>query len=256
MASARFQIAVLLGSGLVAAIVVTFLSVVVVVIRNLVERYGFTVVLRGDDLHLRFGLFEVRKLTVPRRRVQHVTVVDNPIRHALGLASLELRTASATGGGSEGFEIPLVRRADVDDLVTEMMGDDAWREPEIASRPPRARGRGIRRRCLAIALLVAPPAVLLFPAGLVVLALAALGVRGASWRTAEPGTASRRPWSGSPTACSSTGPISSHWPASRARAPRPRRSSGTPTWPPCRSTSPDARARHSSTTWTGRRRGS
>ena len=40
---------------------------------------GYRLTLDGDDLHLRNGLVETRRMTVPRRRVQFITVRENVV---------------------------------------------------------------------------------------------------------------------------------------------------------------------------------
>jgi putative membrane protein len=171
----RFGLAVLLGGGLLAAAAVATLSGLMVVTRNLLERYGFTLRARGDDLELRMGLLETRTITVPRRRVQQVSIVDNPVRRALGLVALELHTASA-GGEKTQFEVPLVARRDLDELLVQIMGDRSWLPPPITARSDRARSRAIRRRVIVTALLLAPPAIVLRPFGYLLFLAAAIGI--------------------------------------------------------------------------------
>jgi putative membrane protein len=175
LSASRFGLAVLLGGGLVAAAVLTVLSGLMAVTRNLLERFGFTLRVRGDDLELRMGLLETRTITVPRRRVQQVSVVDNPVRRVLGLVALELHTASA-GGEKTQFEVPLVARRDLDELLVQIMGDRTWLPPPLTERSSRARSRAIRRRVIVTAVLLAPPAIVLRPFGFLLFLAAAIGI--------------------------------------------------------------------------------
>ncbi len=146
-------------------------------IGQVVQKYGFTVTLQGDDLHLRYGLFEVRELTVPRRRVQQLTIIDNPVRRAFGLASLRLHSATS-GGGPQAttFDIPLIDTAGLDVFLHTMMGTTMWQVPPLTPRNDRAKARAITRRVGVLVLAVAAPAALLRPNGPALLLLALLGI--------------------------------------------------------------------------------
>jgi hypothetical protein len=107
-----------------------------------------------------------RNLTV-RRRVQQITIADNPLRRVLGLVELHLHTAAAPGErqATTRFSIPIARRDEIDHLVTTLMGDHTWAVPPITPRTAPARRRAVTRRMLAILVVVVVPAVLLRPAG-------------------------------------------------------------------------------------------
>lgn len=145
--------------------------------------HDFTLSRRGDDVQLRFGLTQPRDLTVPRRRVQKVTVVDNPIWRLLGAVSVEMRSAApVTAGGRGGdeqsvtsFTIPILDRADLDRVLGEAMGP-AWQVPALVPRLPAARRRGVVRRTALLALALLPLAIAGAPWSLVVLGLAAVGI--------------------------------------------------------------------------------
>lgn len=113
--------------------------------------HGFTLSVRGDDVQLRYGLFQVQQVTVPRRRVQRVVVDDNPLRRAFGLVSVTAASAAPVGGeGSANITVPVMARRDVERFLVDVMGSDTWHVPALAPRPPAARRRGIVRRCLAL----------------------------------------------------------------------------------------------------------
>jgi putative membrane protein len=158
-------------------LVVIAMIVVVHLMNAVIGQYGFRVALAGDDIHLRYGLFETRNLTVPRRRVQQVTVVDNPLRRMLGLVEVHLHTAAAPGGeGTTRFVIPILGADEVDGLLRTLMGDDRWRIPALTPRPATARRRAIVRRTALVLALVVVPAIVLRPLGVLLLALGGLGV--------------------------------------------------------------------------------
>ena len=167
--------AAITAMGSVIGFAVVF-GVVTTIASGVLNRFGFTVAEVGDDLHLRFGLFQVRNLTVPRRRIQQLTIVDNPLRRALGLVSVTLHTAAPGGGAQTAFEIPIADRSAVSALVRELLGRPEWTLPELTPRPPAAERRAVVRRCVAILAVVAVPAVVLQPYGPALVGLALLGM--------------------------------------------------------------------------------
>jgi putative membrane protein len=172
------------GGAVVAVTTVTILAFAALVLGQLystvVGQHGYTIGVQGDDLYLRYGLFEVRQLTIPRRRVQQITVVDNPLRRLLGAVSITLHSAAGLGGGQGGatrFEVPLLPRHRVGTFLGELMGDaQLWRAPPLTPRPHAALRRAVVRRTVVLAAAVAPATLAFFPWGLAALAVAALGV--------------------------------------------------------------------------------
>ena len=172
-------------SAAVAGVIifVAFLGVlfgILAMVQYVIGQHGFTLAEQGDDLHLRFGLFQVRNLTIPRRRVQHITIVDNPIRRALGIVALHLHSAAPIGGvegrnGATRFEVPILRRDDLDQFLHALMGGD-WHVPPLVPRPPAARRRAVTRRVMVLALVLLPPSLVWLPGSLGLLAFALLGI--------------------------------------------------------------------------------
>ncbi len=156
-----------------------------------VGRYGYTLSERGDDLQLRSGLFQVRTVTIPRRRVQHVTVSDNPLRRMLGLVRVQLHSAAPTvdvhtsnpllrtlgsvGGAGADFEVPILDRRDLSAFLGALMGP-GWTIPRLTPRPVAARRRAVTRRVGLLALVLAVPSLLFPPGSLALLAVALVGV--------------------------------------------------------------------------------
>jgi putative membrane protein len=157
------------------------LMFVVLTVNFVLGYHGYTLTRRGDDLHLHSGLTQVSDATLPRRRVQVVTVLDNPLWRWLGLVALELRSAApVTGGGdrdkvSTSSSIPVLDRAELDAVLASAMGPE-WVVPPLAPRPPAARRRGITRRTVPLAAVLLPMAVLAPPWSLLVPSLAVAGV--------------------------------------------------------------------------------
>jgi membrane protein YdbS with pleckstrin-like domain len=79
-----------------------------------------------DALELRHGVFVLRESLVPYHRIQQIDVVRDPLERALGLSTLELRTAAAAtdakvpgipADAAESLRRALLERAHVDDAV-------------------------------------------------------------------------------------------------------------------------------------------
>lgn len=123
-------------------------STVLRVVVRVVGEWNWAMTSRGDDLQVRAGLLDVREQSVPRRRIQQVTLVDNPLRRVLGLTSVVLHTAvpaASADGASPVVQVPLLRRADVPVFLTRLMGPD-WAVPDLRPREPTAARRGTVRR--------------------------------------------------------------------------------------------------------------
>lgn len=178
IAQSSNRVAGFILAGLGLGVVVTLMLVAATVLGSILNHYGFAVSLAGDDIHLRYGLLETRNLTVPRRRVQQITLVDNPLRRLAGLTELHLHTAAAPGAGeaTTRFTIPVLAAADADALLRTLMGDDRWRLPPLTPRSSVARRRAIVRRVAAVLAVAVVPAVVARPAGLILIALALLGI--------------------------------------------------------------------------------
>ena len=124
----------------VGAVVVVVVAIATTLVVSVVRDGDFVVVRVGDDLVLRRGLLGTRESTVPLRRVQVVRVTANPLRRALGVATLRIHSAggSAGGGGDRRAVIPLVTMAELprllDDLLPELDGVPALRPHPVAAR--------------------------------------------------------------------------------------------------------------------------
>lgn len=94
---------------------------------NLVTFHGFTLVLRGDALQRRFGLLTTRQKTLPRARVQRVTIEQTWLRRLLGYAVV--KADSAGGSRSDGQDttggwdvvVPLTHKATAHALLPALL---------------------------------------------------------------------------------------------------------------------------------------
>jgi putative membrane protein len=102
-----------------AALAAAFLVLLVVVVLgvgvalsalgNLVVFHGFVLTLRGDSLLRRYGLLTTRQKTLPRARVQRVTIEQTWIRRLLGFAVVHADSAGSGRGqgqpSASGFDV-------------------------------------------------------------------------------------------------------------------------------------------------------
>jgi putative membrane protein len=141
-----------LRTWLAGAVALIVASVVTTLVVAVVRDGGFVVLRVGDDLVLRRGLLGTRESTVPLRRVQVVRVTANPLRRALGVASLRIHSAGGASGGGEGGAgagrravIPLVASDEVEALLSDLLPDFTTL-PVLRSHPLAARRRALWRR--------------------------------------------------------------------------------------------------------------
>jgi putative membrane protein len=148
-------------------------------ISTLVESWGFELSTAGDDLHVVRGLIDRRQHTMPRQRLQHARVVDNPVRRRLGTTSLHLHSAASPGQGDEqqgSIDIPLVARATLGDLLVTVMGSEDFRPPPLQPRPSAARRRAVVRRLTITIVPALVIAAVWWPMGTGVLPFALVGI--------------------------------------------------------------------------------
>ncbi len=153
---------------------------------------GFEVWRDGRRLRIRRGLLQRRIATIPLSRIHAVRIVENPVRQALGLATIRIETTARAGEHAvEQTLVPLVRRDRVAATVAGLVPSLPVSLGALEPPPPRARRRYATRPAVAGAALGAavtlipgvPPATwLLIPA--LAVAGAAFGLlcfRDAGW---------------------------------------------------------------------------
>lgn len=158
--------------GLAALLVFLCVSRVFSIVWALIRLHGYSLIQTGEDLRAEYGFFTRVTATVPRRRIQAVTIRDTPLHRLLGRASVSVATAGGTAGQNERtpqhreWLAPIIRRADVPAFVAALFpGVDVtafdWRGVH-----PRAFRRVLARRLVGTGVL----------AGLAVLALGLPGL--------------------------------------------------------------------------------
>lgn len=130
----------------------------------LVRLYGYTLVKVGEDLRAEYGLFTRVTATIPRRRIQCVTVRDTPLHRLLGCASVRVATAGGMAAENEKapqhreWLAPIMRRADVPALLGILLPDVQMSSIDWRGVHPRAWRRATTR---GLATMAVPGALLI-----------------------------------------------------------------------------------------------
>ena len=125
--------------------------------------HGFTLTRAGDDLQTRCGLFTRLTATIPRARIQAVTVRETLLHRWAGRVAVKVDTAGGSvlenSAATRSWVAPLVPIEQLDDLLDHLqpglaLSDVTWRPVH-----PRAVRRLCKRRLVGISLLVLPLAI-------------------------------------------------------------------------------------------------
>ena len=116
-----------------------------------VRLHGYSLVQIGEDLRAEYGLFTRVTATVPRRRIQSVTIRDTPLHRLLGRASVKVTTAGGSAG--EGNKTPqhrewlapIMKREDVPGLLAILLPGVDVSALEWRGVHPRAFRRRVNR---------------------------------------------------------------------------------------------------------------
>ena len=149
--------------GLFAVLAFLLISRVFSIVWALIRLHDFHVVQTGDDLRTEYGLLTRVVQTIPRRRIQTVTVRQTPLHRWLGRASVRVGTAGGSkeehGRDSSRREwfAPIIRERDVPGLLATLVPGVDLMSIAWTSVHPRAFRRVLRRKLVtaAIVLLVA-----------------------------------------------------------------------------------------------------
>ena len=173
----RLSEAVLPRTVFAALLLVLFVALfawVLAIFGTVLAHSGFTLSRSADGkyLHIKRGLLNRYETTVPIARIQAVRLVEGILRQPFGLAAL--RVESAGFGTEEGVStvlFPLLRRSEAEDFLRAAAPMFAAPLSSLEPLPARARRRYAFRSSIPALLLAAPLAALLFPWGLLALAL-------------------------------------------------------------------------------------
>lgn len=132
-----------------SALLVVSLSILLSVVTTVVRLYGFRLERDGDEFRLRCGLLTRHAATIPRGRIQLVTVHESPWLRLQRRASVRIETAG--GGGEEEVAtlarrwfVPIVRRDRLTEVLEEIVPGNGLAQADWQPLAPRARYRGLR----------------------------------------------------------------------------------------------------------------
>jgi putative membrane protein len=136
---------------------------------------GYRLQIDGDDLQVRCGLFTQVSATVPRRRIQFISIHRGFMQRWFSLGSIRIETAGGAGGNNEDASasvgrrwfIPIIAESEIPRIVHRLRPEFEWNETEFDWKPlaPNAKNR-LRRIGLVVAtLLTTAVAVLIRPWG-------------------------------------------------------------------------------------------
>lgn len=123
---------------------------------TIINYYGFRLVRTGDEFRYERGLIRRYSGSIPRSKVQSITVEDNPLKRLFGYATLTVETAGYAPGGAGGrgsqVAVPIARADRVRSLArdVEPFGDPSFERP-----PGRVRRRYVIRYLLALGAITA-----------------------------------------------------------------------------------------------------
>lgn len=137
---------------------------------SLVRDAGYALDLVGDELHLRRGLLDRKEAVLPLARVQAVQITASPLRRALGLVSLQVRSASSTESEERRVSVPILPLARLP-AVLELLLPGSNALPPLDPAPAAARRRAVTRAVLPASALAVTVSVAAAPTGLLALAL-------------------------------------------------------------------------------------
>ena len=110
-----------------AVLVFLIVSRIFSIIWALIRLRGYSLVQVGEDLRAQYGLFTRVTATVPRRRIQAITIRDTPLHRLLGRASIKVATAGGTAAENERSSqhrewiAPIIRRDEVPAFVSSLL---------------------------------------------------------------------------------------------------------------------------------------
>lgn len=107
---------------------------------------GFELRREEDQLYLQYGLLDRRRVTIPMRRIQAISIVESALRQPFGLAEVRFETAGfGADTASNGVLFPMIPRSQVVNLLRVACPEFVMDidPPELKRLPRRARSRYI-----------------------------------------------------------------------------------------------------------------
>ena len=109
--------------------------------------FDYKLVRRGEDLRISCGLFTKVSATIPRKRIQFISIQRNLILSWLGFSSIRIETAGgATGAQQDATEavskrwfIPVIPASQVPEMLASLRPGLAWDESRLVFQPMAAK---------------------------------------------------------------------------------------------------------------------
>jgi len=126
----------------------------------ILKYYGFTLTARGEGLRAEYGLLTKISATIPRHRIQLLSIKRSPLQRRLGRASVQVETAGSREG-DEGSSVdrlwlaPLIREEQVAGLLAKVQPEIDLDALDWLPLAPRARRRLLRKTLILVLILTA-----------------------------------------------------------------------------------------------------
>ncbi len=128
------ELAGLLKFGMLLIVIFVFLALLgawlLSVAMTFFSYYAFKVSITGEELIITRGLIEKKRTTVPLRRIQSVSLQENPLRQLFGYGRVVVHSAGAAGDGSRIQLFPLVKKKDMYGSLQAIFPDLDIRDPD------------------------------------------------------------------------------------------------------------------------------
>ena len=127
--------------------------------------FGYRLRLAGDDFKISCGLFTKVSATVPRKRIQFISVHSNLVSRLLGFSSIRIETAGGASSDNENatttvsrrWFIPVIPTADVAEMVGQLRPGLKWQPDSYDWQSLSAKaGRRMTRIAIVVSLLLTP----------------------------------------------------------------------------------------------------
>ncbi len=144
-------------SGAIAAILLALILLRLFgIVWYILRFHGYRLELHGEDLRISCGLLTKVSATVPRKRIQFISIHRTLFMKWMGFAAIRIETAG--GGGSENenatttvsrrWFIPVIKESQVNSLIDILRPDILWDETSLDWKPL---AEGAKKRLMRIA---------------------------------------------------------------------------------------------------------
>ncbi|WP_307258321.1 PH domain-containing protein [Oikeobacillus pervagus] len=159
-------------NGIVFVIVLVVLALIVAwgiaVIGMLLKYANFTLKKVDEDLIITRGLIEKRQITVPLKRIQGVTMIENLIRQPFGYATVQIESAGGSITDTDSASViilPLIKKSEIKGILKDIVPEYEF-NLAYSSLPKVALTRYIFRQLLLVIVPIVVISWLLWPYGL------------------------------------------------------------------------------------------